>query len=54
MKAAVGFRNVAVHTYQVIDWKIVYRICHEHLGEFRMFARTIAEIVEDLDGGRGA
>ena len=49
MKAAVGFRNVAVHTYRAIDWMIVYRICHEHLGEFRAFAHSVTEIVEKLE-----
>lgn len=49
MEAAVGFRNVAVHSYRAIDWTIVYRICHEHLGEFQAFARSVAGLVEDPD-----
>ncbi len=39
MKKAVGFRNVAVHEYQKIDWLIVYRITTEHLDDFKEFAR---------------
>jgi len=42
MKNAVGFRNIAVHTYQAIDWQIVYSICKDHLDDFRDFARAIA------------
>ena len=41
MKAAVGFRNIAVHNYQDIDWQIVHRIIHERLGDFRDFARAV-------------
>jgi len=41
MVAAVGFRNVAVHAYQSIDWTVVHAICHNHLDDFRTFAETI-------------
>lgn len=41
LRAAVGFRNVAVHTYQRIDWEIVHRISHEGLDDFRAFAESI-------------
>ena len=27
MKKAIGFRNVAIHNYAAINWKIVYAIC---------------------------
>jgi uncharacterized protein YutE (UPF0331/DUF86 family) len=27
LKKAVGFRNIAVHNYEVIDWEIVFSIC---------------------------
>ena len=43
MRAAVGFRNVAVHTYQAIDWAVVFRICHDHLDDFRAFARATVD-----------
>lgn len=43
MKKAVGFRNVAVHEYQKIDWLIVYRIVTEHQGDFKQFAREVLE-----------
>lgn len=43
MKAAVGFRNIAVHNYRAMDWDIVHRIAHQHLDEFRRFAARVAE-----------
>ena len=43
MKAAVGFRNVAVHSYREIDWAIVYHVCHHQLDDFRAFARLHQE-----------
>ena len=46
MKNAVGFRNIAVHNYQAIDWTIVYGICRERFQDFRLFARSIAEYIE--------
>ena len=42
MVKAVGFRNIAVHSYQTIDWNIVYQICTRHLDDFRQFAKAIA------------
>lgn len=43
MMKAVGFRNIAVHSYQTIDWNIVYQICTRHLNDFRQFAKAIAQ-----------
>jgi uncharacterized protein YutE (UPF0331/DUF86 family) len=45
MKRSVGFRNIAVHNYQTIDWRIVHHICRERLGDFRAFARAVAELI---------
>ena len=42
MKSAVGFRNLAVHQYEAMDWAIVHAICTRHLNDFRMFAQVIA------------
>jgi len=42
MKKAVGFRNIAVHNYEEIDWAIVYSIASNHLADFKDFARVIA------------
>jgi uncharacterized protein YutE (UPF0331/DUF86 family) len=42
MKKAVGFRNIAVHAYDAIDWNIVFAIVTGHLEDFREFARAVA------------
>ena len=44
MAKSVGFRNTAVHTYQEIDWNIVYSIITEHLDDFRDFMRQILKL----------
>lgn len=43
LKKAVGFRNIAVHSYQAIDWNIVHHITHERLDDFVEFARVVAQ-----------
>lgn len=43
MKASVGFRNIAVHNYQQIDWAIVHAITRKHLHDFEDFARIVME-----------
>ena len=43
MKKAVGFRNIAVHSYHAIDWTIVYQICTRHLDDFRKFAKAVTQ-----------
>jgi uncharacterized protein YutE (UPF0331/DUF86 family) len=42
MAGAVGFRNIAVHTYEAVNWKIVYAICQDRLSDFSDFARRVA------------
>jgi len=41
MRKAVGFRNVAVHQYEMIDWLVVYRICTYHLDDFSRFSKVV-------------
>lgn len=43
MKKAVGFRNIAVHAYQEINWKIVYAIITSHLSDFVDYAKAISQ-----------
>ena len=38
---AVGFRNIAVHSYQAINWNVVYQICRHHLDDFRQFTKAV-------------
>ena len=33
LRKAVGFRNVAVHAYQAINWGMVYSICESNKGD---------------------
>ena len=42
MRKAVGFRNLAVHSYDQIDWQIVHSIATTHLTDFEGFAKAIA------------
>jgi len=42
MRKAVGFRNVAVHNYDAINWEIVFSICRNSVPEFREFVRDIS------------
>jgi uncharacterized protein YutE (UPF0331/DUF86 family) len=47
MQKAVGFRNIAVHQYQSIDWQIVHAICQpQYLGHFENFAREVLASLE--------
>ena len=48
MMKAVGFRNIAVHVYQEIDWAIVYSIVHERLNDFRHFVREIDQYLQRM------
>lgn len=41
LKRAVGFRNIAVHNYEAINWAIVHKIATSHLDDFRLFAHAI-------------
>ena len=47
MQKAVGFRNIAIHEYEKINWAIVYTIATEGIGDFRIFAKTISELLND-------
>lgn len=48
MRKAVGFRNVAVHNYDAINWEIVFAICHKSLPDFRRF---VAEVTDYASAG---
>lgn len=43
LRKAVGFRNIAIHNYEAVDWRIVHSICHTRLDDFKAFARAVAE-----------
>jgi uncharacterized protein YutE (UPF0331/DUF86 family) len=42
LKKAVGFRNIAVHSYEAINWHIVHSIAKKHLADFSEFAEVVA------------
>jgi uncharacterized protein YutE (UPF0331/DUF86 family) len=42
LKKAVGFRNIAVHSYETINWHIVHSIVKHHLADFSAFAKVVA------------
>lgn len=43
LRRAVGFRNLAVHNYDAIDWHIVHHICRNDLADFRDYAALIVK-----------
>lgn len=42
MRRAVGFRNVAVHNYEAINWEIVFAICSKFLPDFQRFVAEVS------------
>ena len=54
LQKAVGFRNIAVHEYQSIDWEVVHKIITDHLDDFRVYAKEVLQWVEGhRQGGPG-
>jgi uncharacterized protein YutE (UPF0331/DUF86 family) len=52
MKKAVGFRNIAVHSYEAINWHIVHSIASRHLTDFSEFARAVSlRCLQGISGG---
>lgn len=43
LQRAVGFRNIVMHNYEVIDWQVVHALARNHLGDFAAFAHAIME-----------
>lgn len=50
LKRMVGFRNIAVHDYQVLQLPITVAIIEKHLDDFLVFAREVIL----RDGGASA
>lgn len=44
LRRAVGFRNIAIHSYRDVDWTIVHSICTDRLDDFRDFARIASSL----------
>lgn len=47
LRKTVGFRNIAVHNYEKINWEIVHCIATLHLKDFSDFARVVAARMND-------
>jgi len=43
---SVGFRNIAVHAYERINWSIVFAIATEHMNDFREFCGYYSTALE--------
>lgn len=41
LKKAVGFRSIAVHNYDAINWYMVHSIARDHLADFSRFAVAV-------------
>lgn len=41
MKKAVGFRNIAVHNYEAMNWEIAHAIATRHMDDFAAFAAAV-------------
>lgn len=50
MRQAVGFRNLAVHQYEGIDWQIVWEICHKGPDDLRRFCAEVSGFLESSKG----
>jgi len=54
LRKAVGFRNIAVHNYEAINWEVVYSIVTERLSDFVDFARAIEGWIDRRAKGQDA
>ena len=43
LKAMIGLRNLIAHEYGVLDYRIIYRIVSEDLGDIQCFLKAIIE-----------
>lgn len=42
LRRAVGFRNIAVHQYESMDWQIVFDVATKRVADLEAFARAAA------------
>jgi uncharacterized protein YutE (UPF0331/DUF86 family) len=47
LKKAVGFRNIAMHHYDAINWVMVHSIVQNHLADFSAFAKAVVLTLND-------
>lgn len=46
LQRAVGFRNVLVHEYTEVDWKIVMRVIRTDTRDLAAFGKTVLNLLE--------
>jgi uncharacterized protein YutE (UPF0331/DUF86 family) len=46
MRKAVGFRNIAIHNYEAINWEIVHAISIHSPADFAEFAKAISALID--------
>ncbi len=49
MKKSVGYRNVAVHSYDEVDLSITFDIAQQHLQDFKHFIKQILDYQEVIN-----
>lgn len=42
----VGFRNIIVHRYELVEPEVLMRLVNDHLGDFQAFADEVPDYVE--------
>lgn len=47
LRRAVGFRNVLVHEYVEVDWKIVQRVIERDTVDLAAFGKAVLKLIED-------
>jgi len=47
LRRAVGLRNVLVHEYVEIDWKIVQQVIERDTADLAAFGRAVLKLIED-------
>ncbi len=47
LRRAVGFRNVLVHEYAEVDWKIVLRVIERDTKDLAAFGKAVLALIED-------
>ena len=52
MRRAVGFRNISVHAYRMLDWAIVYSLATERLDDFVEYGRAVEAVLGGAPGIR--
>jgi len=47
LRRAVGFRNVLVHDYVEVDWKVVQRVNEHDTADLAAFGKAVLKLIEN-------